>query len=67
MYERMRGAKGYSSASPLAAIESDSSVPPKLDESSVANGEEVTTLLRGIRDNLASLVEKSARHSGSAS
>ena len=71
LYERMRGAKGYSSASPLAAIGSDSLVPPKLDDyggvNGGDNGDEVTPLLRGIRDNLASMVEKSTRNSGSAS
>ena len=75
LYERMRGAKGYSTASPLAAIGSDSLVPPKLgdnggDNGGVnggVNGDEVTALLRGIRDNLASMVEKSTRNSDSAS
>ncbi len=75
LYERMRGAKGYSTASPLAAIGSDSLVPPKLgdnggDNGGVnggVNGGEVTALLRGIRDNLASMVEKSTRNSDSAS
>ncbi len=67
LYERMRGAKGYSSASPLAAIGPGALVPPKLDDRGVVNDDEVTSLLRGIRDNLASMVEKSTRNSGSAS
>ncbi len=71
LYERMRGAKGYSTASPLAAIGSDSLVPPKLGDNGGVNGGvnggEVTALLRGIRDNLASMVEKSTRNSDSAS
>ena len=79
LYERMRGAKGYSTASPLAAIGSDSLVPPKLGDNGGDNGgvnggvnggdngDEVTALLRGIRDNLASMVEKSTRNSDSAS
>ena len=67
LYEHMRGAKGYSNTSSLAAIGSDALVPPKLDDRGVVNDDEVTSLLRGIRDNLASMVEKSTRNSGSAS
>lgn len=63
LYEHMRGAKGFSSASPLPAVGTGSLVPHKLTE----NSDEVTALLRGIRDNLASLVEKNTRNSGSAS
>ncbi len=63
LYERMRGAKGFSNASPSAAPGAESLVPPMLME----NGDEVTALLSGIRDNLASMVEKSARNSGSTS
>ena len=61
LYEHMRGAKGI--ASPLPGIGTASLVPPKLNEHS----DDVTELLRGIRDNLASMVEKSTRSSGSAS
>ena len=63
LYEHMRGAKGSSTASPLSAVGTGSLVPPKLNE----NSDEVTDLLRGIRDNLASIVEKSTRNSGQAS
>ena len=48
LYERMRGAKGYSTSSHIV----DPAVPPML-ETSNATSDEVTALLRGIRDNLA--------------
>ena len=63
LYERMRGAKGYTTATPQAILGEDPSVPPTLNK----NEGEVTELLRGIRDNLAQLVEKSTRNSGPAS
>ena len=63
LYERMRGAKGYVAATLPATEVDDPSLPPKLK----ANEGEATVLLRGIRDNLAQLVEKNARNSGSAS
>ena len=66
LYERMRGAKGHVGQPVLRltpTTETSPSVPPKLD----AQEGEVTELLRGIRDNLARLVEKSARNSGSTS
>ena len=63
LYERMRGAKGYATSKPLAAIAEDPSAPPRLNDSD----NEVTEILRGIRDNLAQLVDKSTRNSGSAS
>lgn len=55
LYERMRGAKGYASAQPAATLNESAEKP-----------DEATELLRGIRDNLALMVEKS-RKSGSAS
>ncbi len=63
LYERMRGAKGYVTSMPLATVGEDPSLPPKLN----ANEGEVTELLQGIRNNLAQLVEKNTRNSGSAS
>ena len=63
LYERMRGAKGYATAMPLASADEDPALPPKLN----ANEGEATELLRGIRDNLAQLVEKNSRNSGSSS
>ena len=68
LYERMRGAKGYvvqpvlkPTPTPTIAAGISPSVPPKLD----AQEAEVTELLRGIRDNLARLVEKTTRNSDS--
>lgn len=55
LYERMRGAKGYSSSQPADTLNESAEKP-----------DEATELLRGIRDNLALMVEKS-RKSGSAS
>ena len=63
LYERMRGAKGYATAMPLTTVDEDPSLPPKLN----ANEGEVTELLLGIRNNLAQMVEKITRDSGSAS
>ena len=67
LYERMRGAKGYAIKGP-AAVRSDSSaegaVPPKLSE---LPSDEVTELLRGIRDNLASLADRLPNKSGADS
>ena len=68
LYERMRGAKVYvgqpvlkPTPTPTIAAGTSQSVPPKLD----AQEAEVTELLRGIRDNLARLVEKTTRNSDS--
>jgi uncharacterized protein len=65
LYERMRGAKGYASQtashsahSAAASALGNPSAPPILDQ---ANEQEVTALLRGIRDNLALMAEKSTR------
>ena len=63
LYERMRGAKGYATATPTTAAGAKLSVPPRLD----THETEVTELLRGIRDNLARLVEKNTRNSDSTS
>ncbi len=63
LYERMRGAKGYTTSN-LGTTPSDASAPPKMMG---ANESEVTSLLRGIRDNLAHLVEKTSGHSDSSS
>ena len=63
LYERMRGAKGYATATPTIAAVANLSMPPRLDTQDA----EVTELLRGIRDNLARLVEKSTRNSDSTS
>jgi uncharacterized membrane protein YdbT with pleckstrin-like domain len=54
LYERMRGAKGLPTASDVAPPAS-SNAPPLSDSSS----SEATELLRGIRDNLAVLANKS--------
>jgi len=64
LYERMRGAKGFATTSSLNATHSDAMSPPKR---MVANGSEVTELLRGIRDNLAHIVEKTGGRSDSQS
>ena len=63
LYERMRGAKGHSPIAPAIASGTLSIIPPKLDAQEL----EVTELLRGIRDNLARLVEKDTRNSDSKS
>lgn len=63
LYERMRGAKGYATVTPTTAAGANLSVPPRLD----THEAEVTELLRGIRDNLARLVEKNTRNSDSTS
>ena len=53
LYERMRGAKGYSQAQTAATLDDPAE-----------KHDEATELLRGIRDNLSLMVEKS-RKSGS--
>jgi putative membrane protein len=54
LYERMRGAKGQTPLSPLSSAETLSAdIPPRIH-----NADEITSLLRGIRDNLAHLVQK---------
>ena len=63
LYERMRGAKGYANASTTIADGPNASGPATLN----ADEADVTALLRGIRDNLARLVETRARNSDSAS
>ena len=63
LYERMRGAKGVATTGPASAVNSvrnDALVPPMLLGASES---EVTELLRGIRDNLARMVEKSSGQS----
>ena len=63
LYERMRGAKGYTTSS-SGKTTSETKVPPKITG---AIDSEVTALLRGIRDNLAQLVEKTTGNSESPS
>jgi hypothetical protein len=58
LYERMRGAKGYSNPQ---AGDADKSALMRADQ--IANADEVTELLRGIRDNLALMVEKAKKSS----
>jgi len=55
LYERMRGAKGQTTSSVAANATNDLSATPMEDT------EEVTALLRGIRDNLAVLVANSSQ------
>ena len=64
LYERMRGAKGFATTSSRNVTPSDALVPPKLLG---ANSSEVTELLRGIRDNLTHIVEKTGGRSDSQS
>lgn len=54
LYERMRGAKGQT----VEPSTPQTSLPPKLNPST----DEVSELLRGIRDNLAILAERSNRN-----
>ncbi len=63
LYERMRGAKGYSNPQSSALAGESTSLRPD-DGNNQYN--EATELLRGIQDNLALMVEKS-RKSGSES
>ena len=64
LYERMRGAKGFETTSSVNASYSNAMSPPKRMG---ANANEVTELLRGIRDNLAHLAEKTGGRSDSPS
>ena len=67
LYERMRGAKGVATTGPVSAVNAmrnDALVPPMLLG---ASDSEVTELLRGIRDNLAHMVEKSSGQSDTRS
>ena len=61
LYERMRGAKGQSPTRATVALPGQSAVPPVLNDQSEA---EVTELLRGIRDHLATVADKLSRQSG---
>lgn len=60
LYERMRGAKGYSNPQSSALV--GESTTPRADEGN-NQYDEATELLRGIRDNLALMVEKSRKSS----
>ena len=67
LYERMRGAKGVATTGPASAangMRNDALVPPMLLGASES---EVTELLRGIRDNLERMVEKSSGQSDTRS
>ncbi len=64
LYERMRGAKGYTPHSTAPNASDGQTVPPMLVH---RDDQEVTELLRGIRDNLALMAEKLTRNSGSGS
>ena len=69
LYERMRGAKGVATTGPASAVNSASAVNAMQNDALVppmllgASESEVTELLRGIRDNLARMVEKSSGQS----
>jgi uncharacterized protein len=63
LYERMRGAKGYSYTQSAASV--GDSTPLRANDD-INQDDEATELLREIRDNLALMVEKS-RKSGSES
>ena len=73
LYERMRGAKGVATTSPVSAVNSVSAVNATRNDALVppmllgASDSEVTELLRGIRDNLAHMVEKSSGQSDTRS
>ena len=69
LYERMRGAKGVATTGPASAVNSASAVNAMQNDALVppmllgASESEVTELLRGIRDNLERMVEKSSGQS----
>jgi uncharacterized protein len=67
LYERMRGAKGVATTSAVNAVNAmsnDALAPPMMLG---ADNSEVTELLRGIRDNLARMVEKNSDQSDTRS
>ena len=67
LYERMRGAKRVATTAAVNAViatSKDALAPPRM---SAASESEVTELLRGIRDNLAHLVEKTSGQSDTRS
>lgn len=67
LYARMRGAKGISSPSSMPTSAIGVSNPPVLNSVNADNEDEVTELLRGIRNNLALMADKVARKSESDS
>ncbi len=64
LYERMRGAKGYAAVTISSDPSEGQPAPPHLSN---GDEQEVTALLRGIRDNLTLMAEKLTRNSGSGS
>jgi putative membrane protein len=67
LYERMRGAKGISGSIKPSSNAVGPSELPLFENESTSSDDEVTELLRGIRDNLAVMAEKVARKSGADS